>query len=101
MTRNGASDVSGSWKRAGPEMPAPSYESIDSQPLNKAIMSLFRRKMVDAIGTDSNNKGCGDVTSEAAEHSPSEAMSKVHCQPWRELEWLEAPIRDLCLCTQV
>ncbi len=56
-TRNRVVDVSVSLKKAGPEVPPPSYERIDSQPFNKAIMSLFRRKMIDAIGTDSDNNG--------------------------------------------
>ena len=45
--------------RAGPSDPAPSYESIDSQPFNRAIMSLFRRKMVAAIGSDTDAQGWG------------------------------------------
>lgn len=42
---------------AGPQTPRPDYAAIDSQPLNRAIMGLFRRKMVDAIGTDSSAEG--------------------------------------------
>ena len=47
----------GVFPRAGPSEPPPAYESIDSQPVNRAIMSLFRRKMVAAIGRDSENQG--------------------------------------------
>ena len=49
--------------RAGPNDQAPSYESIDSQPFNRAIMSLFRRKMVAAIGSDTDAQGWGIVLS--------------------------------------
>ena len=49
--------VSASFTKAGPETAAPSYKSIDSQSPNKAIMSLFRRKMVAAIGLDSDKDG--------------------------------------------
>ncbi|EIE22959.1 hypothetical protein COCSUDRAFT_15824 [Coccomyxa subellipsoidea C-169] len=49
--------MSDSFSKAGPETPAPSYESIDSQPLNRAIMSLFRQKMVAAIGKNSDKEG--------------------------------------------
>lgn len=44
-------------RKAGPAEPSPSYESIDTQPINRAIMSLFRRKMVVAIGHDSEAQG--------------------------------------------
>ena len=43
--------------RVGPADSPPSYEGIDSQPANRAIMSLFRRKMVAAIGHDSEAQG--------------------------------------------
>ena len=46
-----------SLPQAGPPDSPPSYLSIDSQPVNKAIMSLFRRKMVAAIGSDSHAEG--------------------------------------------
>ncbi len=49
--------MSDSFSKAGPETPAPSYESIDSQPLNRAIMSLFRQKMVAAIDENSDKEG--------------------------------------------
>ena len=48
-------------QKAGPAEPSPSYESIDIQPINRAIMSLFRRKMVVAIGHDSEAQGCGPL----------------------------------------
>ena len=43
--------------RAGPPDAPPSYERIDSQPFNKAIMSLFRRRMVAAIGSNTDAEG--------------------------------------------
>ena len=43
--------------QAGPSDAPPSYESIDSQPLNKLILQLFRSKMVQAIGEDSELEG--------------------------------------------
>jgi hypothetical protein len=43
--------------RVGPHDPAPSYEGIDKQPLNRAIMALFRRKMAAAIGSDTDARG--------------------------------------------
>jgi hypothetical protein len=36
----------------------PDYTAIDSQPLNQVVMALFRRKMVAAIGSDSQLTGC-------------------------------------------
>jgi hypothetical protein len=42
---------------AGPNDSAPTYDEIDSQVLNSAIMALFRSKMVDAIGEDSHKEG--------------------------------------------
>lgn len=35
----------------------PDYTELDSQPLNKVVMALFRNKMVAAIGTDSQLNG--------------------------------------------
>ena len=49
--------------KAGPKDPAPSYGAIDSQPFNRAIMSLFRRKMVAAIGSDTDAQGWGVLLS--------------------------------------
>lgn len=43
--------------RAGPEDEPPSYASIDAVLLNKGIMALFRQKMVEAIGEDSQQTG--------------------------------------------
>lgn len=44
-------------QQAGPQTPEPSYTDIDAQPLNRVVMALFRRKMVDALGTDSTMQG--------------------------------------------
>ena len=43
--------------QAGPSEERPSYTAIDAVLLNKGIMSLFRQKMVDAIGQDSQETG--------------------------------------------
>lgn len=43
---------------AGPAGPAPDYAAIDAQPLNRLVYSLFRGRMVQAIGADSTLKGC-------------------------------------------
>jgi hypothetical protein len=45
-------------RQAGPVDPVPDYTAIDSQPLNQIVMALFRRKMVAAIGSDSQLTGC-------------------------------------------
>lgn len=44
---------------AGPGSPKPveTYRKIDSQPMNRAIMTLFRKKMVAALGRDSDRQG--------------------------------------------
>lgn len=47
--------------RKGPTDPVPSYAAVDATPLNKVIMALFRRKMVAAIGADSQLQGCARV----------------------------------------
>jgi hypothetical protein len=44
-------------RQAGPGTPAPSYAEIDAQPLNRVVMALFRRKMVESIGSDSQLQG--------------------------------------------
>jgi hypothetical protein len=44
-------------RQAGPVDPVPDYTAIDSQPLNQVVMALFRRKMVAAIGSDSQLTG--------------------------------------------
>jgi len=41
----------------GPADDKPDYSAIDAMPLNKAVMGLFRRKMVDAVGRDSAQLG--------------------------------------------
>lgn len=44
-------------RQAGPSTDVPDYSDIDSQPLNKVVMALFRNKMVAAIGSDSQLSG--------------------------------------------
>jgi hypothetical protein len=44
-------------RQAGPATDVPDYTEIDSQPLNKIVMALFRNKMVAAIGSDSQLSG--------------------------------------------
>lgn len=46
-----------SARQAGPSSAVPSYADIDSQPLNRLVMGLFRRKMVAAIGSESQLSG--------------------------------------------
>ena len=41
----------------GPAEAPPSYASIDSSPWNKAIMALFRHKMVVALAEDTDAQG--------------------------------------------
>ena len=48
---------------AGPGDAPPDYTAIDSQPLNRAVYSLFRRRMVAAVGADSPLEGCAAATS--------------------------------------
>ena len=45
------------YRAAGPSEPVPNYDALDSQPLNRLVMALFRGKMVDAIGQDSQLEG--------------------------------------------
>ena len=45
------------YRCAGPDSTVPDYTAIDSQPLNRVVMGLFRRKMVAAIGEDSKLQG--------------------------------------------
>lgn len=42
---------------AGPKTPEPDYTQLDSHPLNRLVMALFRMKMVSAIGEDSRFQG--------------------------------------------
>lgn len=44
-------------RQAGPSTPEPDYRDIDGQPSNQVVMALFRRKMVQAIGNDSQLTG--------------------------------------------
>lgn len=44
-------------RQAGPASPEPGYTAIDGQPLNQLVMGLFRKKMVAAIGRDSQLDG--------------------------------------------
>jgi len=37
---------------SGPSTPQPSYDNIDSQPLNQLVYALFRRKMVAALNSE-------------------------------------------------
>jgi hypothetical protein len=53
-------------RAAGPGTPPPDYAAIDAQPLNRVVMALFRRKMVAAIGSDSQLEGCGAAGGEGA-----------------------------------
>lgn len=55
ITRSSSPSV----RHAGPTAPEPqqTYADIDSQPLNQLVMGLFRRKMVAAIGSDSQLSG--------------------------------------------
>ncbi|KAL4428507.1 hypothetical protein ABPG75_002596 [Micractinium tetrahymenae] len=46
---------------AGPATPPPDYSAIDAQPLNRAVYGLFRRRMVQAIGSDSQLEGYGAI----------------------------------------
>jgi hypothetical protein len=43
--------------QAGPKDEPPDYSGIDRSPFNRAIMALFRRKMVQRIGEDSQMEG--------------------------------------------
>ena len=45
---------------AGPEDPQPNYHDIDSAPLNKAVMSLFRRWAVHLLCSCSLSDSCSD-----------------------------------------
>ncbi|WIA15386.1 hypothetical protein OEZ85_002048 [Tetradesmus obliquus] len=51
------SQAAAATRQAGPAEPVPDYAAIDSQPLNQVVMALFRRKMVAAIGSDSQLSG--------------------------------------------
>lgn len=42
---------------AGPGEETPAYDSLDASPWNKAIMALFRRKMVNALEEDTEAQG--------------------------------------------
>ncbi|GBF91530.1 hypothetical protein Rsub_04270 [Raphidocelis subcapitata] len=44
-------------RQAGPAAAAPDYAGVDAQPLNRVVMALFRRKMAEAIGSDSQLQG--------------------------------------------
>ena len=47
----------GALVAAGPPTPPPDYAAIDAQPLNRLVYTLFRRRMVQAIGADSPLEG--------------------------------------------
>ena len=42
---------------AGPASPPPDYSAIDAQPLNRLVYTLFRKRMAQAIGADSQLEG--------------------------------------------
>lgn len=42
---------------AGPATPPPDYSAIDAQPLNRVVYGMFRRRMAQAIGSDSSLDG--------------------------------------------
>jgi hypothetical protein len=48
-------------RAAGPAESPPDYSEIDSHPVNKAIMALFRRKMVARIGEDCEEQGYAGI----------------------------------------
>lgn len=48
-------------RRAGPGDDPPDYSDIDSSPFNQTIMALFRRKMVDRIGEDTEEQGYAGI----------------------------------------
>jgi hypothetical protein len=56
-TRHRASPSRAAAQPAGPATPPPTYNAIDAQPLNRVVYSLFRRKMADALGSDSDLQG--------------------------------------------
>lgn len=45
--------------RAGPSDEPPEYTAVDRRLLNRAVMGLFRKRMVQAIQEDSPLSGCG------------------------------------------
>jgi hypothetical protein len=53
-----ADTSSSQFRQAGPPTPPPDYSAIDAAPLNRAVMALFRAKMVAALGSDSEQEGC-------------------------------------------
>lgn len=48
-------------REAGPGDNPPDYSDIDSSPFNQTIMALFRRKMVDRIGEDTEEQGYAGI----------------------------------------
>ena len=49
------------YRDAGPKTATPNYDALDRVPLNRAVMALFRRKMVSEIGQDSMSEGYGAI----------------------------------------
>ena len=47
----------------GPTDDKPDYAAIDSTPINKVVMALFRRKMVCTLPGDAMGRACGNITS--------------------------------------
>ena len=48
-----AEALAGERREAGPKDEPPSYEAIDSNPINSLFMTLFRAKVVERVGWDS------------------------------------------------
>lgn len=57
MVRQAPPSQSVGGLQAGPSTPQPDFSEVDRQPLNAAIMALFRRKMVQALGEDVQESG--------------------------------------------
>lgn len=57
MVRQAPPSQSVGGLQAGPSTPQPDFNEVDRQPLNAAIMALFRRKMVQALGEDVQESG--------------------------------------------
>lgn len=51
----------GATRTAGPGDIPPDYSDIDASPINQTIMALFRRKMVDRIGEDTEEPGYAGI----------------------------------------
>ena len=67
--------------QAGPAEEAPSYTAIDAALMNKGIMALFRQKMVDAIGQDSQETGYESVWHTAPDMVYYSPLNYIY-SPW-------------------